>query len=75
MWYLDYVLNMSVNELWYLHMEIIRQDLIMDHISNKEDDYITCIQWFFFQNGKINVLGVKKVVIYLQAVIQFCIDY
>ena len=66
MWYLDYVLNMSVNEVWYLHMEIIRKDLIMDHISNKAEDYITHIQWFFFKSGKINVLGVKRVVIYLQ---------
>lgn len=66
MWYLDYVLNMSVNEVWYLHMEIIRKDLIMDHISNKAEDYITRIQWFFFKSGKINVLGVKRVVIYLQ---------
>lgn len=66
MWYLDYVLNMSMNEVLYSHMEIIRQDLIMDHISNKAEDCITCIQWFFFKNGKINILGVKRVVIYLQ---------
>lgn len=51
----DDMCNVYMNKEWYLHIQVIRKYLIMDHIFNRAQSYIIQFQWFFFKNYKISV--------------------
>lgn len=42
-------------------MGVIKKDLIMSHISNRVENYITHFQCVFFKNDEINVLGCDSI--------------